>query len=262
MAIFHHQDGDEPNVDYVEILAPEGRNVLRIMCQSPGDGLGDVSTSCTLDRDAVLHLHAALGEWLYPVHTPEGPNRSLIEQMIDKAVRDQVAAVLPLHLAPVACVHMGHCRDANGVQVIQCPEPDPEPGDVGHPRPAGPCGEAPPVGFNVGHVHTCGYVWGAHRPQETEPEHGRLMANLPRRIRQLPEPGCVCGHGWMEHYSSMCWGGEEKYGCRCTQVRPAPVPVPEYCGECEHSWARHGVGAGPCNVRVPGGECGCERLRP
>lgn len=39
----------------------------------------------------------------------------------------------------------------------------------------------------------------------------------------------------------------------------------EYCGGCGHSWTRHGVGAGNCNVRVHTrgeyAECGCEAIR-
>lgn len=222
------------------------------------------TATASLDRDAVLRLHAALGEWLYPVHTPEGPNRSLIEQMIERNVREQVAAILPLHLSTTATCRADACDSARHLAA------DPEPGDVGHPRPAAEPDPQLCKGCSKGnHPHVfadcthCDCKW-------TRPEpggHGRLMAELPRRIRPLPEPGCVCGHGWMEHYSSMCWGGEEKYGCRCTQVRPAPVPVQEYCSECEHSWARHGVGAGPCNVRMTDGngshgECGCEEMHP
>lgn len=39
----------------------------------------------------------------------------------------------------------------------------------------------------------------------------------------------------------------------------------EYCGGCGHSWSRHGVGAGNCNVRCANGgvfaKCGCEAIR-
>lgn len=39
----------------------------------------------------------------------------------------------------------------------------------------------------------------------------------------------------------------------------------EYCGGCGHSWSRHGVGAGNCNVRVHTrwgtSACGCEAIR-
>lgn len=226
MAIFHHQNGDEPNVDYVEILAPEGRNVLRFLCQSPGDGLGDVSTSCTLDRDAVLHLHSVLGEWLYPTHTPEAKNRSLIEQMIEKAVREQVAAILPLHMTPGASFRIsGPCAGhVDGER-----DHDPEPGDVGHPRPAEPEPVAKTCPHGIGWGMRCVKCQGAG-----EPQHGRLMAELPRRIRnrmwrpedsRQPAPKCPeCLHGWVEHTSSMCWGvGGQDYegdGCRCTRERP------------------------------------------
>lgn len=99
-----------------------------------------------LDRDAVLRLHAALGEWLYPVHTPEWANRSLIEQMIERAVRNQVAAVLPLHLKPGDRMLVA---DADGRVWA-----DPEPRDVGH--------------------------------AEEPADHGRLMSELPVRTRPRP----------------------------------------------------------------------------
>lgn len=166
-----------------------------------------------LERDKVLELHAALGEWLYPVHTPEWANKSLIEQMIERAVKDQVAAVLPLHLKPGDRFLMA---DADGRVWA-----DPEPHDVGH-------AEEPE---------------GVHRPQdcpgqpecaegESKPDHGRLMSELPRRTR--PRPICVsCGHGWGEHTAGICWGrnGSEDEGdhCACTRERPGTAPAPCTC---------------------------------
>lgn len=197
-----------------------------------------------LDRDAVLRLHAALGEWLYPVHTPEWANKSLIEQMIERAVKDQVAAVLPLHLKPVATVR------CDGAACCSSHPMDPEPHDAGneecrciHDASAhGPIGctasvrlgsaelvcrcrarVSDPEPHDVGHAEE---PEGVHRPQDCpgqpegdpEPDHGRLMSELPRRTR--PRPVCVsCGHGWGEHTGGICWGDSES-DCSCTRERP------------------------------------------
>lgn len=167
-----------------------------------------------LERDKVLELHAALGEWLYPVHTPEWANKSLIEQMIERAVKDQVAAVLPLHLSPVATCKADHCDGARHLEDRPAVWPDPEPHDVGH-------AEEPE---------------GVHRPQycpgqpecaegEPRPDHGRLMSELPVRTR--PRPICVsCGHGWGQHYSGICWGEPEAANCACTRERPSTRSTP------------------------------------
>ena len=189
-----------------------------------------IRQSARVPRDTALKLYAALGEWLYPVHTPEWENRSLIEQMIERAVKNQVAAVLPLHLAPIA-EFVGRQAAWTGAVCTRdesCDVADPEPGDVGHPRPAaehrpqdcpgaGACPEAQP---------------------EPEPQHGRLMSELPRRTR--PRPICVsCGHGWGEHTSGVCWGTDpvnpgECNGCRCTRERPGTIYAPCTC-EMDHS---------------------------
>jgi hypothetical protein len=158
MAIFTHTDDDG---DSLEVLA-QASNILWFRVDQDGEG----PSGAYVDRDAALRLHAALGEWLYPVHTPEYANRSLIEQMIERAVKDQVAAVLPLHLAPVAtyaatpagtpgceCGHAadyhseenGCChwytgdqefcectRGLGGLESDAFLEADPEPHDVGH----------------------------------------------------------------------------------------------------------------------------------
>lgn len=222
MLLFGYTDHED---DRLQVETRESGDFLAFRVPEDRDNQMD-ARGVDIPRDKVLELHAALGEWLYPVHTPEAPNRSLIEQMIEKAVKDQISAVLPLHLSPFATQMRAAEEKIGRVANALMADPDPEPGDVGHPRPAGPCGEAPPVGFNVGHVHTCGYVWGAHRPQETEPEHGRLMAELPRRTRTRAGSCLDCLHGWGEHTGGICWGGGQGSGvwtdvCDCTRERPA-----------------------------------------
>lgn len=207
----------------------------------------DARQSVRLDRDAVLRLHAALGEWLYPVHTPEWANKSLIEQMIERAVRDQVAAVLPLHLKPVATVR------CDGTACCSSHPMDPEPRDVGHAEePAAPY--TPPVHMTTEdkcQVHACG---SRHLASEPETDHGRLMSELPVRTR--PRPICVsCGHGWGEHTSGICWGTSqtpEGAGCTCTRERPdSPASNPWDCKLCGHPNSVHVPATGECL------ECAC-----
>lgn len=130
MAIFTHTDDDGDRLEVRESLTLPGSSLFHV--ESNG-----VRQSVRLDRDAALRLYAALGEWLYPVHTSEYANRSLIEQMIERAVKDQVAAVLPLHLAPVAICRAGECGGVRHLAEPVCTVPDhaeddPEPHDVGH----------------------------------------------------------------------------------------------------------------------------------
>lgn len=196
MAIFQHQDCDG---DAVEILADNDdpqEDLAVLFSNRTGVRAGGVR----VDRDAALRLHAALGEWLYPVHTPEAPNRSLIEQMIDKAVGDLVAAVLPLHLSTVGRVCT---RDES------CEVADPEPHDVGHPEPAPPLHLATEAECGADRKSPC--IAARHL---SEPDHGRLMSELPRRV-----PRCTtCGHGWGDHMAGMCWS--DGSDCPCTRNRP------------------------------------------
>lgn len=239
MSIFRHTDRDGDELE-VHIIGEDDRDYPGTLMFGNTGRLDDTGTmiSSSLDRDAVLRLHAALGEWLYPVHTPEWANRSLIEQMIERAVKDQVAAVLPLHLKPFA-TQMQAAEDkiervANAVLT------DPEPHDVGHAEgpegvhrpqdcPGQPeCAEGeskPDALFAPGARAYYREVLGLE-PEPTD--HGRLMSELPRRMR--PRPICVsCGHGWGEHTGGICWGrGTEKpeSGCTCTRERPGTTGTP------------------------------------
>lgn len=208
-----------------EELAAQGILFFSITEDHPAEDAWDAGTH--LDRNALLRLYSALGEHLYPVHTTEAPNRSLIEQLIERAVADQVAAVLPLHLAPMAdrwgyvdaggpmkrgepyaapyaCAGGWGC-DTKGPHArgsLGCGQPldDPEPHDIGHPEPA-----------------TCASA-GEHRPQDC-PEYpqastaGRWEAELRRDAgRSLALPYCdSCGHSRIRHDSGRC----SVRGCLC-----------------------------------------------
>lgn len=265
--LFEHHDSDGDELEVKEANSgqlPRHRGSLMFIV-SPNDDR-EIS-SVAVPRDAALRLHVALGEWLYPVHTPEGPNRSLIEQMIDRAVKDQITAVLPLHLKTVAtvtnvcdrlvpkgvrrgsaCDGCGYMWDLHRMQ--QPAEADPEPGDVGHPRPTGPepllfrcrrCGASPGGAHEncAGDERACTYIRpgdaGYDLLPEPEPQHGRLMSELPRRA-----PKCIeCTHGWGEHTGGICWGGahpteDHGLGCRCTRERPSAASAPKAECTCGH----------------------------
>lgn len=220
MAIFSHIDDDGDEISFFS----DERSPLSVEVKP----VGEQPYIGYLDRDAALRLHAALGEWLYPVHTPEGPNRSLIEQMIERAVRDQVASVLPLHLAPIA-------EFVGRESAWKAFEPDPEPHDVGHPtyEDARPHPAAPECG-------KCSAPWS-----DTHGQPGDPCAPAP----SAPAPA---GPTWDDEL----WSAPSAE----TSARTLPVPV---CPECGHSWPRHmpfslNLTEAECSVRG----CECTRVRP
>lgn len=226
--IFTHIDDDGDEISFFS----DERSPLSVEVKP----VGEQSYIGYLDRDAALRLHTALGEWLYPVHTPEGPNRSLIEQMIERAVRDQVAAVLPLHLKTVARV----CS-AQGCQVTDEAEwpqhGDPESRDVGHPtyEDARPHPAAPECG-------KCSAPWS-----DTHGQPGDPCAPAP----SAPAPA---GPTWDDEL----WSAPSAE----TSARTLPVPA---CPECGHSWRAHSPhSTAPYCIQRTGGtrDCECTRVRP
>lgn len=236
-----------------------------------------------LDRDAVLRLHAALGEWLYPVHTPEWANKSLIEQMIERAVKDQVAAVLPLHLKPVAYVHGRNCsgqlfcQDANGVQVIDCQsEADPEPHDAGneecrciHDASAhGPIGCTASVRLGPAEL-VCRCRARVSDPEPHDVGHAEEPAAGPCDALLKPEQILAevhdCGYVWAAHRAPFGVKGPETNRGRLMSelpVRTRPRPI---CVSCGHGWGQHYSGIcwgepGTAMQSEPG--CTCTRERP
>lgn len=201
--------------------------------------------SVRLNHPDALRLHAALGEWLYPVHTDAQPNKSLIEEMIAKAVKEQVSAVLPLRLSSIVIAGDGPERCSTVIpkgarlsdQCAHC-------GYLWAIHPGGVTDAAP--GLKVCQLEDCSLFQGAHfehdpepqavgHPEEPEPQHGRLMAELPKR-----KP-------------TGTWDDRVFFGAT------------PFCEECSHSWVRHDVAEGRCGVRVNGVHCGCatvKRVRP
>lgn len=235
MSIFNHLDSDDD-----ELEARTHNDFPNDLFFDIARGYDNENSSVRVDRDAVLRLHAALGEWLYPVHTPEWANKSLIEQMIEKAVKDQVAAVLPLHLKPGDRLLVA---DADGRVWA-----DPEPHDVGH-------AEEPVIRT---HSLMCPRMTHVDAPCTCVPDeptdHGRLMSELPRRTRPRYVPACIeCLHGWGEHTGGICWGEHAGNHCTCTRERPVPPSRNWWnCGNCGHPNSIHVPSSGECL------ESGCE----
>lgn len=207
MAIFTHTDDDGDSLEVLEQSAA----VLEISSVTSRYGR---AIAAYVDRDAALRLHNALGEWLYPVHTPEYANRSLIEQMIERAVRDQVAAVLPLHLSPVATARCEtHClvqHDYAGNEVIHDAQAqdDPEPHDVGHPVYEDAAARCRHCGQTRGEIHQC----------DTDPAPDFFGGTPMWRwgVAGVPPIECTCthlsapGHGRLGCSASSCtcrWTG-------------------------------------------------------
>ena len=162
----------------------------------------EFGTGVAMERDAVLSLIQALTEWAYPVHTPEGPNRSLIEQLIDKAAKDAVAAILPLHLAPAG--------DRWGYVNANRPPLDFDNEEALELCSITGCMITGMPGTHFAHdpaPTTCANA-GEHRPQEC-PEattRGRWEAELRRDAgKSVPLPYCAaCGHSRIRHDSGRC----------------------------------------------------------
>lgn len=237
MAIFSHKYGMEPNVDHLEVLAPEGRNILRFLQQSPGD-VGDVNTECTLDRGAVERLYSALGEWLYPTGVRPVADLAAFGEALSKGLAAMATAVQSLHLTPIAVVKV---PEAPQVQCQMCSV-----GDHPHvfepcartgcqcsdtvpwatPQAAGPpareleplCSRTRPLEHHAASRCTwCGHLWTAHPAAEPEPQHhGRLMSELPRRVKTE----CLnCEHPQSLHgplnCASLTYSNGASTSCRC-----------------------------------------------
>lgn len=283
--IFRHVDHD--NDMFRLERSPVRADVLRAYVDSS-------SGYALLGRDEVLPLIQALTEWAYPTHTPEGPNRSLIEELIAKAVKDQVAAVLPLHLSPVVTCRGGYGCDALGEHPAHgsgCGRPDPEPGDVGHPE---TCALSQPIFRNDdSRCSECGGRWADHPGVQAARAEWAAVApaadcDTPRPTSDLPFTAVhdVCGYTWATHKQSEPQSAEDspcadcghakdrhrpacavfeagKGVCRCNAYK-APLPVREktvivpVCGLCKQPWSDgHGQPGDPCpGVEAARGDAG------
>ena len=285
--IFRHTDTDG---DSLEVYPGETRSTYKtgLIFRATTEELGEENfVSAGLPRDAVLSLIQVLTEWAYPAHTPEGPNRSLIEELIVKAVKDQVSAVLPLHLSPVGvprphgpAVFACTCHDSEGNSVL----PDPEPGDVGHPRP-------PAAGGDICANPACGHRRDRHRSVCAKFTPGRGVCRCdvfqelePLPVRPVPEAVEVhriecglCKQPWSDGHGQpgdVCAGVEAArqhpgdWTDALWRVQPsAPASESRYCDECGHSWEVHQGCITPpseygCISQQGKSICGCTRKIP
>lgn len=225
MAIFSHVDGSD---DSMEILEHTPHNQLRMWAR--GDD-GDC-VNVVIPRSKVLSLIQALTEWAYPTHTPEGPNRSLIEELIAKAAKDAVSAVLPLHLSSFATQMQAAEDKIERVANALLSDPEPEPGDVGHPRPPLPVRQKTVITPECG---LCKQPWSDGHGQPGDPCPGVEAA------RQHPSD-----------WTDALW-----------RVKPEPTgelsDEKTYCGACGHSWVTHWESIGRCTSTVGKGKCECPR---
>lgn len=251
--IFRHTDRDG---DVIRLERATGANpLLRAYVDSENE-------FALLDRDAVLSLIQALTEWAYPTHTPEGPNRSLIEELIAKAAKNAVSAVLPLHLSSFA-TQMQAAEDKIE-RVANALLSDPE-----------PCSEPLRMGQILMETHEeCGFLWVTHRPEaapEADPEPGDVGHPRPplpvRKQTIVPECG-LCKQPWSDGHGQPgdpCPGVESArqhpfdWTEALWRVKPEPADESRYCDECGHSWESYRPELGQCASIKGKAICGCTR---
>jgi len=144
------QDGDQLKVSRRKHQA--GIPCLRF---AVGDSSQEDPSLVDLNAAAVNHLHALTGSWLADNGITQRATVGLSPKPLSvtdvrELVRQEVQAVLPLHLSPLAAVN----PDPEGPEYCGCDKynggglhffHDPEPHDVGHPG-TGPCGIDPVPG--------------------------------------------------------------------------------------------------------------------
>lgn len=232
MELFEYTDTDD---DTLNVEAREGQPGW-LFFRIPADNTNELDgRGVDIPRETVQRLHQALGEWLFPV-APGTPDTTLLETMVKKAAEDAVTAILPLHLKPVAYTPEPDAED--GWQ-----RADPSPHDAGHPEPL--CTRNRPEDAHPASRCTwCGHLWSVHAPSAPVPgctcghwvgwhgtdgctrsgcgctwtggvadvpeDHGRLMSELPRRVR--PKVECTCEHRFVRGHGAL---GCNARSCTC-----------------------------------------------
>lgn len=183
MALFTHEDDEGDAFEVVEARAGHaGQLVFNFACRRP-----DIS-GVFLPHDRVAALHAALGEWLMyegpKTQAPDAPIgvNSLIDQLITRRVAEEVARVLPLHLAPQAYV----------------PEPDAEDGwEPARPHPK--YEDARPDNHNRLMSNMTRMSEMAKLTAWAEVQKGAGTWGADGTSPNGPVPDCGCGHGYARH---------------------------------------------------------------
>lgn len=219
---FIDPDGDGIRLEFTPIVARFTR-------------LGD-GPHAGLSREAVMRLHTALGEWLYPtgVTLPVAP---LTPSDVKALVAQTVAEILPLHQSPQN-------------RYVDACATDPEPRDVGHP--SAPAWDDVIWNAPVAVTVTC--------PECRLPDPTHLPACTQRPGWSAPVPlptECTCTHRYAYvHDADGCTYSE----CKCAFTRTsqsAPAPRSLVGCECGHRWGLHG--RGKCHAWDGARECTCTR---
>jgi hypothetical protein len=224
--LFEYEDPDGDEI-FVTSL-PRGSNLRFGMGPSVDPYLVDLNAS------AINHLHALLGAWLAdngitarPVNKPAPA--PLTPADVRELVRQEVVAVLPLHLSSPAAVN----PNPQGPEYCTCHEyyfkygkvhfaHDPEPTDVGHPSAPDvldPYSKCECRHYLVNHdsagCDTCKCIRTWSPPEYAAPPLAVVQPNT----RKCPG----CAHSEVEHsgVQNQClrYLGKGEV-CKCTQVQP------------------------------------------
>lgn len=167
--------------------------------------------SVALPPSVVDDLTGVLERWrsgvitaVFAAVTPPADLNPIYDAIVKRLTDEWLPRVLPLHQAPQAFTPEPDAED--GWQRI-----DPEPHDVGHAdEPAKP------------HPTDWSDKLFGKPTYDAEPEHGRLMSELPRRVHSDDECG-ECGHSWRMHPPafgvSYCAQYTDAVVCGCHAAR-------------------------------------------
>ena len=224
--IFRYTDTDG---DCLEVHSISDRLVFR----SVDSDVDHATVAVSLPREELERLYNAIGERLFPQDLGPNPgDYATAVKALSDAINGLATSVRPLWSGPRAacgCIGEGHPTSSPVEQ-------DPEPREVGHPEPSAPCTRPRPSFYRPEYTCIeCGYLWTEHAVTPVPEDHGRLMSELPRRVR--PKVGCECGHAWDVHSLQARIGcfaapGGDVCECRCTRPSASTVGC-----TCDHKYA-------------------------
>lgn len=189
---------------------------------------GSATVSVDVNRQSVRRLYDALGAWLnvndLPPATPYTATpaaeaiRAMCREEFERLFEERKPDLTtPLHESPQA--RYVDANPAPGLLGATLADSDPEPHDVGHPEPT-------PL------ERVREFYCGTLAPDVAE--HGRLMAELPKRQRPgtcvscgMPWPHvgahplylCECGHCSRQHAGSYGYAECGVAGCECESFK-------------------------------------------
>jgi|SRR5687768_1707944 len=210
------KDGDHLEVDTIEDPA-------RLLFTTAGDSYA----SAYVIRDEVTALRDVLTAWLdgtrLPSHVarPKPVTVDDVRTLIAEAMAEARAGqVQPLWAAPqteAAFCEIPGCSKFPAT--AKHFEHDPEPGDVGHPRPATACTCHDSDGNSVLTADPVDAALADPAVNWSDRLFGKSVpVKLPRQL-----VGCECGHRWSTHASDGCHQRLDEYGDQCTCTSTPPV---------------------------------------